>query len=231
MGCGQSPDILNAMPNASIRTGWTRRWIFACVVTQLFQLWGDGLAGWISTALGMSPGPGELLPLVVMAVIRLFSGALGGLAQGRVLTSRFPFTFSWVIATSLGSAISLVLVYGLHSATVLPSARPMILDALQPPRSVLPPFIVASLSGLGLGVAQWLALRGHVGQAGRWVLFSVFGLTAADLLTGVVQRSLGTVGLDVSTGAWNPVFWVISCLGIALYGLLTSRFWVARYGR
>ncbi len=219
------------MPNATIRTGWTRRWVLACVATQLVQLWGDGLAGWISTALGLSPGPGELLPLVVIVVVRLFSGALGGLAQGRVLTSRFPFTSSWVFATSLGSAISLVLVYGMHAATVLPSAGPLILDALQPPRSVLPPFFFAGLSGLGLGVAQWLALRSHVGQAGRWVLFSVLGLTAADLLTGVLQRSLGAVGLDVSTGAWNPVFWVISCLGIALYGLLTSRFWVARFAR
>ncbi len=113
----------------------------------------------------------------------------------------------------------------------MPPAGPMILDALQPPRSVLPPFIFASLTGLGLGVAQWLALRGHVRQAGHWVLFSVLGLTAADLLTGVLQRSLGGVGLEISTGAWNPVFWVISSLGIALYGLLTSRFWMARYGR
>jgi hypothetical protein len=219
------------MPKVSIRTGWTWRWVIACVVTQLLQIWGDGLAGWISSALGMSPRPGELLPLVVMAVIRLFSGALGGLAQGRVLKSRFPFPISWVIATSLGSAISLVLVFGLHAATLLPSAGPMILDAMQPPRSVLPTFIFASLTGLGLGVAQGLVLRGHVGQAGRWVLFSVLGLTAADLLTGVLQRSLGAVGLDVSTGAWNPVFWVISCLGIALYGLLTSRFWLARFAR
>ncbi|AFY29468.1 hypothetical protein [Cyanobium gracile] len=219
------------MPTASLWKRWTGRWIIACVVTQLFELWGDGLAGWIFSAMGVSPGPGALLPLVVMAVIRLFSGALGGLAQGRVLKSRFPFTISWVVATSLGSAIALVLVFGWHAAAVLPSVGPMILDALQPPRSVLPPFIFASLTGLVLGVAQWLALRGHVEQAGRWVLFSVLGLTAADLLTGVLQRSLGAVGLDVSTGAWNPVFWVISAVGIALYGLLTSRFWVARFGR
>jgi hypothetical protein len=219
------------MPEDSIRTRWTLRWIIACLVTQLLQLWGDGLAGWLVSALAAGPGPGGLLPLLVVAVIRLFSGALGGLAQGRVLQSRFPFPISWVVATSLGSAIALVLVNRLDSETVLPSVGPMILDAMQSPRSLLPPFIFAGLSGLLLGVAQWLALRDHVRQAGRWVLFSVLGLTAADLLTGVLQRSLGAAGLDVSTGAWNPLFWGISCLGIALYGLLTSRFWVARFAR
>jgi hypothetical protein len=219
------------MPEDSIRTRWTLRWIIACLVAQLLQLWGDGLAGWLVSALAAGPGPGGLLPLLVVAVIRLVSGALGGLAQGRVLQSRFPFTISWVVATSLGSAISLVLVVGLHAATTLPSVGPMILDAMQPPRSVLPPSVFASLTGLALGVAQWLALRGHVGQAGRWVLFSVLGLTGADLLNGVLQRSLGAAGLDVSTGAWNPLFWGISCLGIALYGLLTSRFWVSRFAR
>jgi hypothetical protein len=219
------------MPEPPIRTRWTLRWIIACLVAQLLQLWGDGLAGWLVSALAVGPGPGGQLPLLVVAVVRLFSGALGGLAQGRVLTTRFPFTISWVIATSLGSAISLVLVFGLHAATTLPSAGPMILEAMQPPRSVLPPFIFAGLSGLALGVAQWLALRGHVAQAGRWVLFSVLGLTAADLLTGMLQRSLGAAGLDVSVGAWNPLFWVISAAGIALYGLLTSRFWGARFAR
>lgn len=213
------------LTKASWKT-WIWRWIIACVATQLLQIWGDGLAGWTSSAIGFSKAPRDLSPLFIIAVFRLFSGALGGLAQGVVLRSRFPFIRNWVIATSLGSAVALLLVNGLYSATLMPSTGDTILDTMQPSRSVLPQFIFAGLNGLILGVAQWFALRGHVSRTRWWVLLSMAGLATADICVGLLQRFVGVTGLDVSTNALNPVFWIISCFGIVLYSIVTSRFWV-----
>jgi hypothetical protein len=218
------------MPTISSWKNWIWRWIIACVATQLVQIFGDGLASWMSSAISFSKAPGAPSLIVVIAVFRLFSGALGGVAQGLVLGSRFPFIGNWVIATSLGSAVAFILVNGLYFATPIPSTGHMIQDAMPPPRSVLPQFIFASLTGLILGVAQWFALRGHVLQAGWWVLLSVAGLVTADICVGLLQRFVGTIGLDVSTGVWNPVFWGISGFGIAPYAIITSRFWVRRLG-
>lgn len=206
---------------------WIGLWIFACVITQLLQILGDGLSSWMGSIVGSSPNPGDLSILLQIAVFRLLSSGLGGFIQGKVLGSRLPFLRNWVIATSLGSSIAFLLVNGLYVATLISSTGNSFLDMMLLPRSSLPSFIFAGLTGLILGMVQWLALwRGNVPQAHWWILLSMAGLLTSDLVVGWLQRMLGEMGLDSSTGAGSPIFWLISCLGIGLYALITSSFWV-----
>ncbi|MCU0529337.1 MAG: hypothetical protein MUD04_07570 [Cyanobium sp. Prado107] len=50
-------------------------------------------------------------------------------------------------------------------------------------------------------------------------------LLGADLWVHGLQALLDPVGLDVSTAAWNPLFWLIAGSGALLDGLVTGLFW------
>jgi hypothetical protein len=67
----------------------------------------------------------------------------------------------------------------------------------------------------------WQQLR----PAGLWIPLSVAGLLGADLWVHGLQALLDPVGLDVSTAAWNPLFWLIAGSGALLDGLVTGLFW------
>ncbi len=195
------------------------QWFGACVATKLLQLIFDGFAGAFASMAGLDR-PAFLLALVVF---RLISGALGGLVQWLVLRQWLLALRPWVLATSLGSAIALVVVNLLWSLTLAPSpVGPM--GAFAPPMSVLPQFLFEGIYGLVLGVAQWLVLKTKVSQAGGWILASAVGFLLTSVGTGLLQQLLGPLGLDVSQGAWNPFFWAIAAISLALYAALTGGF-------
>ena len=145
------------MQTTSNRTTWIWQWIVACAVTQVLQIWGDGLASEMPFVMGFSNAPGTLSFIVVIALFRLFSSALGGLVQGLVLAPKWTFIRNWAIATGIGSAIALMSVNILYFATLTPLSGDNLLDFLEVftgRRSVLPQFVFTSLTGFILGMAQ-----------------------------------------------------------------------------
>lgn len=200
-------------------------WLGACVITQLLQLWGDGIAQLMVTASGS--GAPEAWPSIVgiLALCRLGSSAVAGLIQGRVITARRRLIGQWLIATALGSTAGFLLSQALYAHTLVPAPDHPLLGAVLPARSSLPRWLFAGLSGLVLGGAQWFVLWRQLRPAAWWIPLSAAGLIAADLWVHGLQRLLGPLGLDVSTGAWNPLFWLIAGSGALLYGLVTGVFW------
>lgn len=204
--------------------GW--QWLIACVIAKLLQILLDGIAGSLVSATGASGSIGFLL---ILTVFRLVSGALGGAAQWLVLRSWLPSMRGWVLATSIGSAIAFAISNRVWSATLLPPPEG-VMGSFMPPVSVLPLFVFGGISGLVLGVAQWLVLRTKLPQASWWIPLSGIGMLGESLVVGVLQSALGPMGIEVSANALNPVYWAIAVIGIMVYAAITGGFLI-RYLR
>jgi len=201
------------------------QWVLACIVAKLLQIVVDGVAGGVASAAGAGFTGGSAALLSILIVFRLLSGALGGTAQGLVLRQWLPSIRSWVLATSVGSAIALAIINGLWTVTLMPPASGLI-GNMMPPLSVLPQFLFDGIYGILLGVAQWLVLRTKVPQAGWWVLISGAGAIASSIGIDVLQKFIGPMGIDVSQSAWNPFFWAIASVSVVLYAVVTGGFLV-----
>jgi hypothetical protein len=103
--------------------------------------------------------------LLTMALDNGLLGAVLGWAQWLVLKRERQGLGRWVLATAVGFALGGLLMYA-----NLPG-----LEALGPAKAVLQ-------FGLLPAIFQWLALRGHVYQAGWWILFTLLGWPLAFLL-------------------------------------------------
>ncbi|MBD1900716.1 hypothetical protein NDI44_03150 [Trichocoleus sp. DQ-A3] len=201
------------------------QWLVACVVAKLLQIIVDGVAGVVASATGGGFTGGSTSLLLILIVFRLIGGALGGTAQWLVLRQWLPSIRSWVLATSLGSAIALAVINGLWAVTLMPPASGLI-GGMMPTMSVLPQFLFDGIYGILLGVAQWLVLRTKVPQAGWWVLISGVGAIASSIGIDVLQRFVGPMGIDVSQSAWNPFFWAIASVSVVLYAAISGGFLV-----
>jgi hypothetical protein len=209
--------------------GW--QWLLACVAAKLLQVLLDGIAGWFvsTTGVGGSTASASIFWLILM-VFRLVSGALGGATQWLVLRSWLPSLRSWVLATSVGSAIAFVISNSLGSVTLIPPSEG-IMGVFQPSMSVLPLFVFGGISGLVLGVAQWLVLRAKLPQAYWWIPLSSIGMLGESVIVGVLQSTVGAQGIDGSTSALNPMYWAIAAIGVAVYAAMTGGFLVRGLGR
>ncbi|MGB8698269.1 MAG: hypothetical protein WCD18_02535 [Thermosynechococcaceae cyanobacterium] len=204
--------------------GW--QWLLACVAAKLLQILLDGLAGWLVSTTGSGGSTVEnSIFLLILIVFRLISGALGGAAQWLVLKSWLPSMQSWVLATSLGSAIAFFISNRLGSATRIPPPEGIMGD-LWPSVSVLPPFIFGGIVGLVLGIAQWLVFRTKLPQAQWWIPLSSLGMLGEAIVVGALQSAIGPQGIDVSVSAFNPVYWAIAAISVVVYAALTGGFLV-----
>lgn len=201
------------------------QWLVACIVAKLLQIIVDGVAGEIASAAGGGLREGRTSLLSILILFRLISGALGGTAQWLVLKQWLPSIRSWVLVTSLGSAIALAIINGLWTATLMPPASGLI-GGMMPPLSVLPQFVFDGIYGILLGIAQWLVLRTKVPQAGWWMLINGIGAIASSIGIDVLQKFIGPMGIDVSQSAWNPFFWAIASMSVVLYAAITGGFLV-----
>ncbi len=150
------------------------------------------------------PGPAAEPPVWLQLVLRAFGmGALGaaiGLAQWLVLRRVLGGAGWWVPATMVGYA-------------ALNAAGWIWLLPVEPP-----PWLAGSssflLTGLVIGVAQWLALRGRVERAAWWIAISVAGWALAFALTGLIVLSgLYVEPMDMLAALLVPV--AVSGAGLA----------------
>lgn len=206
------------------------QWFIACVLAQLLQIWGDGFMSWIFPVLGAGGVAEGISPVLFgLTLLRLVSSALGGAVQWFVLRPWLSSLRGWVLATSFGSAIALVLVNSLWSVTLMPPSEGVI-GMMMPLTSMLPKYVFSGITGIILGAAQWVILRRKISHAGWWVLLSGLGLLAGEILVAEAQSVLGPTGIDVSQNAWNPSFWVISSLSTVIYAAITGFFLVRCLG-
>jgi hypothetical protein len=131
----------------------------------------------------------------------------------------------WVLATSVGSAITFAISNRVWAATLLPPQEG-IMGLFVPSVSILPLFVFAGISGLVLGVAQWPILRAKLPQAFWWIPLSGIGMLGESLFVGVLKSTMGPMGIDVSASGLNPVYWAIAAIGVVFYAAITGVFLV-----
>lgn len=167
----------------------------------------------VATVLGLSVGIGAAFVLggpiesvVGMMLVTPMVTALAGSALGssqwlvlRRVTSRGGW---WIACTAVGLGVGLtlgiVLVEKISAAVTGEAVQ--IVSSSSTVRVVS--FAAVGLcAGLGLGVTQWLYLRGRSRHAGRWLAFSSIGFMTgfalaaalAELLAGGVTTAAGLV--------------------------------------
>lgn len=144
---------------------------------------------------------GPVTTSVRATIAGAITGAIVGLAQWFVLQSRLPLPIWWVIATSAGMALGLGLSVALLGSET--GGNELLWRA--------------AVTGLGIGIAQWLILRPILPQSPMWIAVIALGWVVGWFIT----RS---AGIDL-TFKW-PVFGSTGALafqfltGLALYFLL-----------
>jgi hypothetical protein len=129
-----------------------------------------------------------------------FGGALIGVGQWLVLRQRLSDASRWVAASAAGYAVGAVLIYSLLSNRLVFRLDPTTLSIIQ-----------SAVSGISLGVMQWLVLRPHAVGAAWWIPASAAG----GIVSGAVVR-IGAVPFEIAPVA------AIGVLSGALFGGITG---------
>ncbi len=151
--------------------------------------------------------------LAIALIVRSwFVGLIIGLAQWLVLWNRFPKSGWWILATAIGFGLAWSPAWNLAIA-ILRSGWVNWRYSIEWP-------IVLGVSGLIVGLLQWLILRKWVYQAGWWMVTSPLAGIAAGVLAMIVFDVVFR-NFDSPTLAWFLP--VITGLAAGLvYGAITG---------
>jgi hypothetical protein len=161
--------------------------------------------GWMIAFLSFPVG-GALATVIIGRLDNPLEGIIGGVAAGLVigaaqtlaLRRRLPTGPQWIAATAVGLAAGLGLSVTLFGADTSLNAT----------------LLRAPLTGLMIGIAQWLVLRKHVRQAFWWIPTVTIVYVIAWFVTAqVIQDSLNE-GFVVFGSSGALVFQAL--LGIVL---------------
>ena len=139
-------------------------------------------------------------------VLATVTGLLVGLLQWLILQRYLARAAWWIAVTAVGIGVTHALLDGA-------------------PRAEFTPLFML-VSGLLLGVLQWIVLRNHVGQAVWWIPVSIVGWYLAWLLGMLALNASGLLSLEwaPSIGAQQHGFFSLA-FGVA-YGALSGVFWL-----
>jgi hypothetical protein len=190
-------------------------WILVAVWTLATAItWAVG-SNHIPLVLGSVPTEMAALGLIVLWLIVLVIGGLAGLLLGAAqwqiirLWGNPHLSWPWVVATAIGLGVGWTIGSYLALWTIqaidfdpreqlfygLPVVRP------NPLELVLRAAVVGAVVGLIIGVAQWLALRRTVPNAGIWIQVSVVAWLVGVVLYHIAYISSGGPLLAPS---WDP---------------------------
>jgi len=176
------------------------------LLTPTWRFWALWAVAFLGFPLGGSLAAlliGSITTTVQAGLAGAITGAILGGVQWLVLRATMPLPLWWVVATSAGMALGLPLSGAFFGSET--SGNELLWRA--------------AITGLSIGIAQWIVLRQVLPQSAIWI--AVVGL--GWVLGWFITRS---VGVDLSpkwsvfgsTGAW--AFQVLT--GLALYFFLRS---------
>jgi hypothetical protein len=188
----QRKEIMMATAN-EVGTNWRLwgRWGLAFLGFPLGGLAALGVVGGVETSLDALLGG-------------LATGAVIGAAQWLAARPRLGDAYAWVAATAFGMGAGLALAVGLLGSDTSGSEL----------------LWRGALTGLAIGIAQWLVLRRHYANAIVWVPTIAIGWALGWLVTRAVGVDLSpNFSVFGSTGAW--AFQLLS--GLVLGWLLRQQ--------
>ncbi|MDE2805371.1 MAG: hypothetical protein OXN18_09535 [Gemmatimonadota bacterium] len=189
-------------------SGFVLRWTVLC---------GLGLASGLAVGLGLAAPVEAVVGMMLVTPVTLaLAGSMFGGAQWLAL-GRSPRFTSWVgtsgLGLGVGMTVGIVLVEMLGQALTGEPMRLLALDMLGRLGGLS---FVGAFAGLGLGTAQWLALRPAAPMARRWIVLCVAGFGAG--------LPAGSLAAELVGGLQSPVGFA-AFLGVAglTLGVFTAR--------
>ena len=202
---------------------WVGAMILAGVLTTLFQL-------------VYAPQPRSVPDLLLIIGISLGAqGVIFGVLGWLILQAEIPGAIWWIPATILGTLIGVYLEYGAYYALILPLLKQM--SVTTPPATLqiiqlgANMVVSALLSGLAVGIAQWLVLRQAGISGALWIpitglsilLRYLIGTGASLGLNWLFGKALFDAGIAVSSSAaqiLTPV--IVAIIGNLAFGALSG---------
>lgn len=190
-------DVLAPRPHWRFWLEWMGMNVAAIVVYLVVMI----PVGAAFAALGPAYPDEPRVPLLLQITVSLSAILLGltlGMAQWLVLRKHLKHIGGWVLATTIGYAT--------------PFIAPPLLQAIEPGWPI--GMLILGLTGLVLGVLQWLVLRNRIANAGWWIPISVGGWSLAFALTGIAYlTSLYVEPFDMFAAAFVPI--AVAGVGLA----------------
>ena len=190
-------------------SGFVLRWTVLC---------GLGVAGGLAVGLGLAAPVEAVVGMMLVTPVTLaLAGSMFGGAQWLALGGSLRFGASWVgtscLGLGVGMTVGIVLVETLGQALTGEPVRLATLDMLGRVGGLT---FVGAFAGLGLGAAQWLALRAAAPVPRRWVARCVAGFGAG--------LPIGSLAAEFAGGLQSPVGFA-TFLGVAglTLGVFTAR--------
>jgi hypothetical protein len=135
------------------------------------------------------------MSLEVISMVGL--GAAIGAAQWLVLRRVLQHTGWWVLATLAGYCLLFLLPNVLPLGAVLPESEAI---------GRIVGGVLFALTGIGMGVSQWLVLRGRVAHSGWWIGITLGGWVLAYLATGLMYvTGLYIEPMDMAFAFFIPI--------------------------
>jgi MFS family permease len=176
------------------------KWV---VITTLTLIAGLALAFPSMWTIGEATGVanGETLPAIIAGVV--FGGLVGlGMGGGQAIAfgRRDISAGRWVLLSVIGGALVTAAAFGVFFTFLDPEGISEIQAAL----------FIGSALGQGIGGGQWLALRGRIPKAARWMGITILAFTVG----AVVAFSFGGEGREfLAFGLMAVVVAIITGLG------------------
>lgn len=181
-------------------TGLLARWV-------LFS--GLGLGAGIASALLVADPIEKLVGMMLVTpVILLAAGSIFGGSQWLSIWRRHHIGWIWIGATGFAMAISMTLgLVTVEEASRALTGEPIrLLDATAAER-MTSLFVIGAITGLGVGLCQWMVIRRHL-RGSAWIVLTTIafaigfpsGAFAADLLPGGLGGLAGFVTFVCVTG-------------------------------
>lgn len=209
-----------ALPGERFSSGLTRRWLAACMTSQLICVGALAGSGMLAQRMQWLTGSPEkiALDLIVAAVFGLTYGYLRGLVL-RTGLARFPMRL-WCLSIA---AVALIITpphpTALFDITIA-SPAPVLLRALSPV------VINGLIYGLLVGFVEALVMRRAAFGLMRWAVLSTFAWSFAFAIStlGLTLTSawlMPKLGYEITTSLWSLVMAPLVALLMlpALHGL------------
>jgi hypothetical protein len=174
------------------------------LLTPSWRFWALWAVAFLGFPLGGSLAAiliGPITSTVQAGLAGAITGAILGGVQWLVLRTTMPLPLWWVVATSAGMALGLALSAAFFGSET--SGNELLWRA--------------GITGLSIGIAQWIVLQQVLSQSASWIVVVGFGWVLGWFITRSVGVDLGPKwSVFGSTGAW--AFQLLT--GLALYFFL-----------
>ena len=192
------------------------------------------LYGWwvLFSTIGWAAGPillllsmGRELDLPGMAIGLLVLGAIVGLAQWLVLRLEIPAAGWWVLASTLGVALGVALIWaflGLVGLLLGPSGRavPQLSGGITALTIAVSGGTMGLLLGGAAGMGQSKALPWRITDVGWWALASAIGGALDGAIMGNLLWAIG--GEKLVSSALHPTTALFAAVGMGLLAALVG---------